>query len=239
MITLSVLNDAAIRHGFFTREGGVSSGVFASLNCGFGSGDEAANVARLVTCHQIHSATIVTVERPWLPAQAPRADGMVTRIPGLALGILAADCAPVLFVDPTAQVIGAAHAGWRGALGGVLEACLAGMAALGAEPGRTRAGIGPAIAQRSYEVGADFVATFLAADPGNALFFVPARREGHSHFDLAGYIAERLARAGVAGVQRAPHDTVAEEDRFFSYRRGRLRGESDYGRLLAAIALDA
>src|SRR5437773_1345367 len=253
MITLKALDgEPSVRHAFFTREGGVSDGLFAALNCGFGSGDKVANVARnralatsrldlpperLVSCHQVHGTTVLTVERPWRREDNPRADGMVTRVPGIALGILAADCAPVLFADPEARIVGAAHGGWRGALAGVMEATVAAMAARGARPERIRAGIGPCIGQASYEVGPEFAATFAAADPRRGGFFEPAPREGHFRFDLGGYIADRLARMGLAGIERAPHDTAAEEALFFSYRRACLRGESDYGRGLAAIAV--
>src|SRR5439155_11336280 len=251
MITLSALDgNPRIRHAFFTRQGGVSRGLFASLNCGFGSRDDPASVEenraiaaarlalpveRLVTCHQVHGTTTITVERPWRRADNPRADGMVTAVPGIALGVLAADCAPVLFADPDARIIGAAHGGWRGALAGVMEATVAAMAAQGARPERIRAGIGPCIGQASYEVGAEFAATFAASDPGSGGFFERAPREGHFHFDLGGYIAHRLARLGLARIERAPHDTAAEEALFFSYRRACLRGEPDYGRGLAAI----
>src|SRR5712691_6854223 len=253
MITLSALDGhPGIRHAFFTRQGGVSRGLFASLNCGFGSRDGPAKVGqnraiaaaqlalpveRLVTCHQVHGTATITVERPWRRAHNPSADAMVTAMPGIALGVLAADCAPVLFADPDARIIGAAHGGWRGALAGVMEAAVAAMAALGARPERIRAGIGPCIGQPSYEVGPEFAATFAAADPGSGGFFEPAPREGHFRFDLGGYIADRLARLGLARIDRAPHDTAAEEALFFSYRRACLRGESDYGRGLAAIAL--
>jgi YfiH family protein len=253
MITLSVLNDEPrIRHAFFTREGGVSGGIYASLNCGFGSGDDPACVTRnraaasarlgitaegLVSCHQVHGTEIVTVERPWHRERNPRADGMVTAVPGIALGVLAADCAPVLFADPEAGVVGAAHGGWRGALAGVMEATVAAMEALGARAGHLRAGIGPCIAQPSYEVGPDFAARFAAEDPASDAFFRPAPRAGHFLFDLPGYIAQRLTRRGVAAVERTPHDTAAEEALFFSYRRACRRGERDYGRGLAAIAL--
>jgi len=252
-ITLGALDCGnATRHAFFTREGGVSGGIFASLNCGFGSRDDPDNVMRnralataqfglapdrLVTCHQIHSADIVTVERPWPAGEAPRADGMVTRTPGIAIGVLAADCAPVLLADPEAGVIGAAHGGWRGALSGVAEATVAGMVALGARRDRVRAGIGPCIAQQSYEVGPEFPGVFAAVDSGSGAFFVAAPRAGHFLFDLSGYLAHRLARLGIAAVERADCDTVADHERFFSYRRACLRGEGDYGRGLAAISL--
>jgi hypothetical protein len=253
MITLDLLNrNPGIRHAFFTRQGGLSGGFFESLNCGFGSGDAAETVARnraiamerlglspdrLVTCYQVHSTTVVTVENPWPRDAAPRADGLVTRSSGITLGILAADCAPVLFEDAVARVIGAAHGGWRGALGGVVEATLDRMAALGAKPARIRAGIGPCIAQTSYEVGPEFPQQFLAHDPASAVYFAPAFRSGHFMFDLPGYIERRLARAGVATIERAAHDTVAEDKYFFSYRRACLRGEPVYGRALSAIAI--
>jgi len=249
MITLDVLGNCdGVRHGFFTREGGVSDGLFTSLNCGYGSGDDPARVARnraiaadrlgvaedrLITCHQIHSATVLTVETPWRREEAPRADGMVTDRPDLALGVLAADCAPVLFADPEAGVIGAAHGGWKGALGGVMEATVAAMTALGAVPARIRAGIGPCIAQQSYEVGPEFPGRF--AESG--AFFVPAERPGHFRFDLPGYIAHRLVRVGLGAVANAACDTLADPTRFFSYRRACLTGERDYGRALAAITL--
>lgn len=253
-ITLAPLDAApGIRHAFFTREGGVSDGIFRSLNCGFGSGDTAECVAenrrramdalalppdRLVTCYQIHSPTVVTVEDPWRREESPRADAMVTRRRGVALGILTADCAPVLFADADAGIVGAAHAGWKGALGGVLEATIAAMVGLGAARSRIAAAIGPCIGRRSYEVGPEFPAPFLAEHTGNRDFFAPARRDGHFMFDLAGYIARRLARAGLAAVGRAEGDTAGEPGRFFSYRRGCLEGERDYGRLLSAIVLE-
>jgi polyphenol oxidase len=253
MITLDALNDdASIRHAFFTREGGVSDGIYASLNCGFGSGDDTSRVERnraiavsrlglpaerLVSCHQVHGTATITVERPWRREHNPRADGMVTTVPGIALGVLAADCAPVLFADPEARVIGAAHGGWRGALSGVMETTVAAMTVLGARPERIHAGIGPCIAQSSYEVGPEFEARFAADDPDSGEFFRPAPRQGHFLFDLPGYIAHRLARLALAEIARARHDTAAEEDLFFSYRRACRRGDADYGRGLAAIAL--
>jgi hypothetical protein len=253
MITLDLLNhNPGIRHAFFTRQGGLSGGFFESLNCGFGSGDAAETVARnraiamerlglspdrLVTCYQVHSTTVVTVENPWPRDAAPRADGLVTRGSGIALGILAADCAPILFADAVAGVIGAAHGGWRGALGGIVEATLDRMEALGAERARIRAGIGPCIDQRSYEVGPEFPQPFLSDDPASAAYFAPAVQTGRFMFDLPGYIERRLARAGVAVIDRAAHDTVAEDTHFFSYRRACLRGEPVYGRALSAIAL--
>ena len=253
VITLSALGgNRSIRHAFFTRQGGVSGGLFASLNCGFGSGDDPGDVARnraiaaaqldltaerLVSCHQIHGTEVVTVERPWRREDNPRADGTVTKVPGIALGVLAADCAPVLFADPEAGIIGAAHGGWRGTLAGIMEATVAAMVTLGARAERVRAGIGPCIGQPSYEVGPEFRVNFADADPASAAFFLPAARPDHFLFDLPGYIALRLQRLGLAAVEHAPHDTAAEDDLFFSYRRAYLRGESDYGRGLAAIAL--
>ena len=253
MITLEACDGGGIRHGFFTRQGGVSDGIFTSLNCSFGSGDDAGKVeanrrlamerlgsgaGRLVTCYQIHSAEAVVVETPWSREEAPRADALATRQKGVVLGILTADCVPVLFADREAGVIGAAHAGWRGALTGVLEATLAAMEGLGAAPERIEAAIGPAIAQSSYEVGPEFPAPFLAENPENAGFFIPSARAGHHLFDLPAYVERRLAQARLARVRRAPHDTAAEEERFFSYRRSCLRGEPDYGRGLSAIVLE-
>src|SRR5579862_3740947 len=253
MLTLSALDgEPHIRHAFFTRQGGVSDGIYASLNCGFGSSDTPDKVAenraiaaarlglaadRLVSCHQVHGTATVVVERAWRREDNPRADGMVSVVPGIALGILAADCAPVLFADPAARVIGAAHGGWRGALAGIMEATVAAMVALGAQPEHIRAGIGPCIAQPSYEVGPEFAASFAAADAQSSSFFVAASRPGHLLFDLPGYISCRLERLGLGAVERAPHDTAAEETLFFSYRRACHRGEADYGRGLAAITL--
>ena len=241
-----------IRHAFLTRQGGVSGGIFASLNCGFGSSDEAAKVAknraramavlglagdRLNTCYQVHSTDVVVVDRPWARGEAPRADAMVTRTPEIALGILTADCAPVLFADPEARIIGAAHAGWRGALSGVLEATVAAMEKLGAAPERIRAAIGPSIGRHSYEVGPEFPAPFIAENAANAAFFRNAPRDGHFLFDLAGYVASRVQRLGLTQVETIPGDTAADMDRFFSYRRSCQRKESDYGRQLSVIAV--
>ena len=254
MITLARLDDGRVKHAFFTRRGGVSSGSFQSLNCGFGAGDGPDSVTRnreiamarlglpadrLATCYQIHSARVVTVESPWPRGAAPRADGMVTRVPDIALGILTADCAPILFHDPVAGVIGAAHGGWRGAFAGIVEATVEQMEALGSVRSRIRAGIGPCIAQNSYEVGPEFPRQFLAEEAASTCYFAPAARPGHFMFDLPGYIEHRLARAGIAIVERSGHDTVAEDDRFFSYRRACLRGEPAYGRGLSAIVLES
>jgi len=249
MIILETLAEPGITHGFFTREGGVSTGIYASLNCGGGSGDDrnavAENRARaaamlgvardaLATNHQVHGIEVTTLVRP-IGGGRPRADAMVTRERGLALGILTADCVPVLFADSKAGVIGAAHAGWRGALGGVLEATVRAMAALGADPARIRSGLGPAIAPASYEVGPEFPAPFLARNPASARFFAAA--DARFRFDLPGYVRARLAALGLAAIGSTGGDTAAEPQRFFSYRRSLLRGEPDYGRLLSAIAL--
>ncbi|HET8729327.1 MAG TPA: peptidoglycan editing factor PgeF [Alphaproteobacteria bacterium] len=241
-----------VSHAFFTRDGGVSTGLYASRNVGFGSDDARESVARnralsvaelgaesLVTVHQVHSPDVATVREPWPHEDAPRADALVTDRPGVALGILTADCAPVLFADETAGVIGAAHAGWKGALSGVLEATVEAMARLGAAPGRIVAAVGPRISWASYEVGPEFRERFVAAAPENERFFATAARPGHSRFDLGGYVGDRLARMGLATVELADHDTVTDEARFFSYRRSVLRGEPDYGRFLSAVVLDA
>jgi len=255
MITLSALNEfSCVRHGFFTREGGVSEGIYASLNCGLGSNDQPEavreNRARamamidhpphaLLTVHQAHTATAIIVETPWGEDGPPVADAMVTNRPGLVLGIVTADCAPLLLADPKARVIAAVHAGWKGALGGVIEQALARMAELGARPDRTVGAIGPCIGQRSYEVGPDFPAPFLAEDPINRDFFAPApARAGHHLFDLPGYVSRKLSRLGVHEVSRVPADTVRDQARFFSYRRATQRGEPDYGRQLSAILLE-
>ncbi|MEW5727822.1 MAG: peptidoglycan editing factor PgeF [Pseudomonadota bacterium] len=253
MITLSALNEVnRIRHGFFTREGGVSAGIYASLNCGPGSADDpravAENRARamaqlelpteaLVTVYQVHSPDVAVVEGPW-PGETPRADAMVTAQPGVALGILTADCAPVLLADGRAGIVAAAHAGWKGAVGGVLDNTIAKMVQLGARKPDIVAAVGPCIGQRSYEVGPEFPAPFLAEDASNADFFAPSRRDGHHLFDLPGYVSRRLARLGVTEVTRVPADTCRDESRFFSYRRATLRGEKDYGRQLSVIVLE-
>jgi hypothetical protein len=238
-----------IAHGFFGRSGGVSTGLFAGLNCGVGSGDapdaiaenrarvSAALGAELITLYQVHSGTAVEVEAPWSLDQRPRADAMVTKRAGIALGILTADCAPVLFAEPEAGVIGAAHAGWNGAFGGVLEATLSAMERLGAERGRIRAAIGPSIAQGNYEVGPEFRARFTEADPANAQYFTASDRDGYFRFALAPYVADRLAAAGLGEIEGTGLCTYADEGRFFSYRRATHRKESDYGRQVSAIAL--
>ena len=240
-----------IRHGFFTRRGGVSKGIYGSLNCGLGSGDDAENVRRnralvaetlgvpherLLTLYQIHSATAVIVDQRW-NSDVAEADALVTRTPGLAIGALTADCAPVLFCDPEARVIAAAHAGWRGAPLGIVEATVASMEELGAKPERMVAVIGPTISQRAYEVGSDYVERFLAEEPESSSFFMTDDSSGEPHFDLAGYVAERLARAGVGTVSDLGLCTYCDETRLFSYRRSQHHGEEDYGRQISAIVL--
>jgi YfiH family protein len=242
---------AGIRHAFFTREGGVSEGLYASLNAGVGSNDDPAKVAenrarmakalgampdRLLTAYQIHSPLVVVAEKPW-PAEArPSADAIVTRVPGLAIGVSTADCGPVLLADPQAAVIGAAHAGWRGALTGVLEGTIAAMERLGAERARMLAAIGPMISQRNYEVGNDLVEQFNKADRDNARFFA-AGRPGHAQFDLPAFVAARLAAAGLTRVEDLAACTYADPKRFYSFRRATHRAEPDYGRHINAIAL--
>jgi YfiH family protein len=242
-----------IRHAFFTREGGVSDGVYDSLNGGLGSNDEPARVAEnrrrmaeqlgvapshLLSVHQIHSPDAVVATGPWDGPVRPKADAIVTRNEGLAIGVTTADCGPILFVDPKARVIGAAHAGWKGALTGVLESTIDAMEKLGADRSGMVAAIGPLIRQPSYEVGHEFVERFIEADAENALFFLPAERNGHSMFDLAGFIRMRLENAGVLMIDDLGIDTYADE-RFYSYRRSVHRKEPDYGRLVHAIALEA
>jgi YfiH family protein len=236
----------SVRHGFFTRQGGVSEGPYASLNCSLSGADRreavmenraraaraiGADPAHLVGLRQVHGAEVVRVTEPWQPGAGPAADAMVTDRPGIALGIVTADCAPVLFADAAAGVIGAAHAGWRGAVAGVLEATLAAMAALGARAERTVAAIGPCIGQASYEVAAD-----LYEAVGDARFFAPGR-PGRWQFDLGGYCAARLRAAGIAAVERIAADTAAEPARFFSHRRRTLAGGGPIGHQISAVVL--
>lgn len=250
-ISTSVFDAPGLRHRFFTREGGVSQGLYASLNCGYGSSDRRDHVtanrmrvaatmgleeAALITVHQHHTNTVVVVDTDWDVEARPVADAMVTALPNRALGILTADCAPVLLADAEAGVIGAAHAGWRGALTGVLDNTIAAMVALGARLDRICAAIGPCIGQRSYQVGSEFVAAFAAQSTDNDAFFSPADSEGRRHFDLASYAGQRLARAGIGRIETAAHDTCADERRFFSFRRATLRRETDYGRQISSIA---
>jgi polyphenol oxidase len=252
MIEASTLAFDGIRHGFFTREGGVSGGLYASLNGGVGSKDDAGHVAenrarmagalgvapdRFLTAFQIHSPQVVVVETPWTAETRPRADAIVTRMRALAIGISTADCGPVLLADPKARVIGAAHAGWRGALTGVVEAAIGAMEQLGAKRSEIRAALGPMIRQQNYEVGSDLIARFGAEDPASNRFFVPAARDGHAMFDLAGYIGSRLSLAGIHHIEDLGHCTYADPARFFSFRRTTHRSEADYGRHVNAIAL--
>ena len=241
-----------LRHAFFTREGGISRGLYDSLNGGLGSGDDPANVAenrrrmaermdvppsRFLSPWQIHSPDAVAVSTPWETTSRPRADAIVTRAEGLSIGVTAADCGPILFVDPNARVVGAAHAGWKGALTGILESTVEAMEQLGAERTGIVAAIGPLIRQHSYEVGGEFVERFIEADADNSLFFIPSAKEGHAMFDLAGFIRMRLENAGVLMIDDLGVDTYSDE-RFYSYRRSVHRHEPDYGRHVHAIALE-
>jgi hypothetical protein len=254
MILASPLLSAVpgLRHAFFTREGGVSNGIYGSLNAGIGSQDDPASVTEnrrrmaeqigvlpthFLTVHQTHSPDVIVATQPWENGSRPKADAIVTRTEGLAIGATAADCGPILLADAGARVIGAAHAGWKGALTGILEAAIAAMEKLGAERGRMIAAIGPLIRQPSYEVGGEFVERFIEADAENALFFLPSVRTGHSMFDLAGYIRRRLETAGILIIDDVGVDTYADEN-FFSYRRSVHRKEPDYGRHVHAIMLE-
>ena len=243
---------ARVRHAFFTREGGVSDGVYASLNGGPGSDDAPAKVAEnrarmaaalgvapdcLLTAYQIHSPDVVTIDRPWRLHERPRADAIVTAVPGLAIGVTTADCAPVLFADERAGVIGVAHAGWRGAASGVLEATIAAMEHCGADRSRVAVALGPTIRQPNYEVGPEFVTRFASEDATNERFFQPSTRQQHALFDLPGYITARLAAAGIGHAEDLGYCTYADATRFFSYRRSTHRNEHDYGRHISAIAL--
>lgn len=252
-ITADILSGIeGVRHAFFTRQGGVSDGIYASLNGGLGSGDSKEAVLEnrrrmaatlgvapeaLVSLHQIHSPDILTLEAPFSMNERPKADGMVTRTKGIALGVLSADCGPVLFADREARVIGACHSGWKGALAGVVEATIAAMEAIGATRKNIAVAVGPTIGPKSYEVGASFRDTFLAAELANARFFKEAAREGHAMFDLPGFIVSRAQRADAGTVVDLGLDTYADPERFYSYRRTTHRGEPDYGRLVSAIAL--
>jgi hypothetical protein len=247
---LGDLGSDGIVHGFFTRQGGVSEGLYAGLNVGLGSADEPARVhenrarvaawfgsepERLVSLYQIHSPDVVTLDAP-PSGERPRADAQVTATPGLILGILTADCGPVLFADPEARVIGAAHAGWKGALDGVLENTIAAMEALGARRDCIVASLGPSISQANYEVGPEFHERFLARDPAWSTFFRPSDRPGHHRFDLPGLTVGRLRAAGIR-AENLGLCTYADEDRFFSYRRTTHRSEPDYGRQISAIMI--
>jgi YfiH family protein len=254
-MTVTVASLAAlpgIRHAFFTREGGVSSGIYASLNAGIASKDDAAHVrenrARManalgvapenfVTAYQIHSPDVAVADKPWDAASRPKADAIVTRVAGLAIGVSTADCGPVLFADPKARVVGAAHAGWRGAFGGVIEATLDEMEKLGAHRADIVTALGPMIRQKNYEVGAEFFDTFVRAAKDDARFFSSGARPDHHMFDLPGYIASRLRAAGITAIEDCGLCTYAELERFYSYRRSQHRAEADYGRHVNAIVL--
>ena len=247
----------AVKHGFFGRQGGVSQGVFDSLNCGYGSGDEAASVREnrrrvaanfglagddLLTVYQYHSSDIAVIsgENKWQsPDQAAKADGMVTKMPGVALGILTADCAPVLFADAVAGVIGAAHAGWRGALGGITDQVIHAMCRAGAQLANIHAAIGPCIAAASYEVGAEFRQHFLAQDAANERFFFksPMGKPDHYHFALSQYLTARLEKAGIRSISSVDEDTAADEKKYFSWRRTCWHNQTQYGRMIGVICL--
>lgn len=248
-LTAANLGVPGVAHGFFGRAGGVSTGIYASLNCGLGSNDKRARVLEnrarvaaalgaehVVTLYQAHTPTALVIEEPLDPADLPKADAIVTATPGLAVAALAADCAPVLFADPEARIVAAAHAGWRGAVAGILEATLGAMQAIGADKRRIRAAVGPCISQAAYEVGPEFEADLLALDAGNARFFtIPAGRT-RAHFDLPGYVAARLVKAGVGSVELQAPCTAGSES-YFSYRRSQALREPDYGRQISAIVV--
>lgn len=248
---LSQAKEAGVRHGFFTRKGGVSEGIYRGLNTGVGSADDQTRVAEnrrrvaawmgveptsLLSVHQIHSPDVVIATAPF-GAERPKADAIVTDRAGLAICASAADCGPVLFADEDARVIGAAHAGWKGAFTGVLENTIEAMETLGASRTRIKAALGPSIGPSNYEVGPEFVERFVAADASNARWFTPSATAGHAMFDLNGYTLDRLAKAGVA-AECLNRCTYAEEDLFYSYRRTTHRREPDYGRLISAIVLE-
>jgi purine-nucleoside/S-methyl-5'-thioadenosine phosphorylase / adenosine deaminase len=241
-----------LRHAFFTRDGGVSGGIYESLNGGIGSNDDPSHIAEnrrrmaeqlgvepehFLSVHQTHSPDVIVASGPWQGPSRPKADAIVSRTEGLAIGATAADCGPILLVDPGARVIAAAHAGWKGALTGIVESTVGTMEKLGAERGGIVAAIGPLIRQHSYEVGSEFVERFVEADAEYGLFFIPAAREGHAMFDLAGFIRMRLENAGVLMIDDTGLDTYSDE-RFYSYRRSVHQGEPDYGRHVHAIALE-
>lgn len=252
-ITSALLESEHVQHAFFTREGGVSSGLYTSLNGGLGSSDDSANVIEnrarmaatlhvepecLLSLYQIHSPDVIIVTNPWSVADRPKADGMVTDRAGVALAIGTADCGPVLFLDDEAHVIGACHAGWKGALGGVIDQTIAAMEKLGADRGKIRAALGPTISRSAYEVGIDFIVAFEGRDKDGLAFFSPGKTPDKKQFDLPAYIGHRLKRAGVSQFDDLALCTYANEGRFFSFRRATHRKESDYGRLIAAISLN-
>ena len=243
-------NVKGIRHGFFTRKGGVSDGIYSSLNVGYGSNDTPCNVTKnrqiiidtlgaesLNSVYQVHGNKVVRVYNGWSQEGGPKADAMVTDKPGTALGILTADCAPILFCDPKTKVIGATHAGWRGALAGVAEATIEAMCKIGAQPNNMIAAIGPTIGPRSYEVSASFLKPFLEQDRRNSIFFQNATQAKYFLFDLPSYITSLIKKKGLTNVRWTGHDTFADKDRFFSYRYSRFRGQEDYGRMLSVIMI--
>lgn len=253
-IESDLLNERAaprIRHGFFTREGGVSEGIYAGLNVGVGSDDDREKVTenrarvaawfglkteKLNTVHQVHSPDVVVVDAKSASGERPKADAMVTTVPGVVLGVLSADCGPVLFADAENGVIGAAHAGWKGALYGVLENTIEAMVTLGADRSKITAVLGPSIGPKSYEVGPEFVENFKTVDPGYAIFFSPSEKPGHAMFDLPSLTIKRLTDAGISAANLGL-DTYSDPDRFFSYRRTTHAREPDYGRQISAIAI--
>ena len=252
MIDSDALNHPGVAHGFFTRGGGHSTGIFASLNCGLGSGDDPDLVrmnreivargvsvlpSSLVTAHQVHSAEAIEVTTPWGISDRPKVDGLVTKTKGIGIGVLTADCGPVLFADAEAGVVGACHAGWKGALTGITEATLQAMERLGAVRTRTVAVLGPTISKAAYEVGPEFQKPFLEQDAAHAQYFTPSVRDGHHMFDLPRYLTDRMKREGVGSVHDLGLCTYSDEARFYSYRRATHRGEQDYGRLISVIAL--
>jgi hypothetical protein len=242
-----------VRHGFFTREGGYSTGPYASLNCGFGSRDDETAVQKnrelvatrlgvdadhLMTVWQSHSPDVVMVEAVWDVREPPDADAMVTRRPGMALGVLTADCTPILFADRGGRAVGVAHAGWKGALGGILEAAIAAFESQGVQAQDLTATIGPTIGQANYEVGPEFFDKFVVENPENKRFFAASSRNRHHLFDLPGYVKTKLEALGLTEIEDLGLCTYADESRFFSYRRATHRGEPDYGRLISAIVLE-
>jgi polyphenol oxidase len=252
MIQADQLKHEGISHGFFDRGGGYSTGIFASLNCGLGSGDDPEKVqlnrqtiarslgveaTALVSLWQVHGNAVIEVKQPWSADERPKADAMVCRTPGIAIGILTADCAPVLFCDAKAGVVGACHAGWKGALDGVTTNTITAMEGIGAKRRNVCAVIGPTISLQNYEVGPEFITRFTTANASNERFFKPSNKEHHYMFDLPAYLLQRLQQDGVGECHNINRCTYADEAMFFSYRRATHRGESDYGRLMAAIAL--
>lgn len=242
----------SVGHAFFTRTGGVSTGVYSSLNCSHGSRDERDAIIEnrrramarlglpahvLVTCRQVHGVKIINLNGKMDPVRSVEADGLVTNQRGIALGVLTADCAPIILADVNAGVIGSIHAGWRGALAGVIEAGIKSMVGLGADIASIKASIGPCIGPSSYEVGSEFARRFVKESRRVEIFFKPALRPGHYFFDLSGYVKMRLAACGLRGIDRCPEDTYLDADRFFSFRRSQHAGQADYGRVLSAVVL--